>query len=514
MYYKSGLFFVDSADFTYFITMKRSGFTWFKKQKIWATPFASVAKKMFKHCQLDESVCLALDKIKDVVAMSHDLGTNDVEVNGLYPFQVAGVRYIKDRLETIGSVLIADEMGLGKTIEAIEFVNVSEVELKKILIVCPASLKDNWRNEWKKFCRKDVKPVIINYERLVSQHEMRAKVWDLIICDEIHYIKNSQAKRTQAIVGFRSDKGIQSKYKIGITGTPIPNRPVELFAPLKWLLPYGFSDKMAFARRFCDLFHDGIGYNTKGASNLDELQDRLRSTIMLRRRKIEVLPQLPSKTRQIIEIEPTDRMKELLQLEQRLIGFTPKDTISDLQFREVVQKFYVGSGPSFENYSKTRSLLAELKIPLVIEHIEDLMEEEDKLLVFGHHQKMIDAVQERFSLQGVKLTGKTALKNRQKIVDDFQTNRKTRVFVGNIKAAGVGYTLTAAHNVVFAECDFVPGNMTQAEDRVCRIGQTEKVLIQYLVVSGSLDALMCKNMVKKQKILDQALDCKWDFLEN
>ncbi len=146
------------------------------------------------------------------------------------------------------------------------------------------------------------------------------------------------------------------------------------------------------------------------------------------------------------------------------------------------------------------------KIPYVIQHVTDSIEDGGKVIVFAHHHDVIDALSAEFGSRAVTVYGSTAMTARQAAVDRFQKDPECQVFIGGIQAAGVGLTLTASAHVIFAELDWVPGNVTQAEDRAHRIGQKNMVLIQHLVLEGSLDARMARILVDKQEIIDQALD--------
>ena len=165
----------------------------------------------------------------------------------------------------------------------------------------------------------------------------------------------------------------------------------------------------------------------------------------------------------------------------------------------------------FSEISKLRHETAAAKIPLMIEHLRDQLESVNKIVFFAHHHDVMDAIQEEFKEIAVKLSGKENMEERQQAVDSFQNNPKIKLFIGSIKAAGVGITLTASNMVVFGELDWVPGNISQCEDRTHRIGQKESVLIQHLVVDDSLDAKMAQTLVNKQEIIDKALDDETKF---
>jgi RNA-binding protein YhbY len=166
---------------------------------------------------------------------------------------------------------------------------------------------------------------------------------------------------------------------------------------------------------------------------------------------------------------------------------------------------------AFTELSQLRHRTAVAKIPAVIEHLQAALDgdEDHKVVLFAHHKDVVKTIMEALAakeVSAVQVTGDTGLMERQANVDKFQRDPKCRVFVGNIQAAGVGITLTAAAHVIFAELDWVPGNVTQAEDRCHRIGQRDSVLVEHLVLDGSLDARMARTLIAKQYVIDAALD--------
>jgi SWI/SNF-related matrix-associated actin-dependent regulator 1 of chromatin subfamily A len=345
-----------------------------------------------------------------------------------------------------------------------------------------------------------------------------------------------QAKRTQVVLGCRewADKGraarsgIQAKRKVFLTGTPILNRPVEIYPLLHALDPKKWPTKTKFGLRYCDAQQKFVrvrGGGTKavwdfsGASNLDELQRELRSTIMVRRLKKDVLTELPPKRRQIIELPAEDcgdavreesemyaKAEEgLLELKARVAAAALAD--DEEQYRLLAEQLQGASMVIFEEISMARHAVALAKLPQVISHIREILEEEGKLVIMAHHRDIVEALHHEFADAGaVMLYGGMSDKAKDESVTRFQTDPACRVFVGSIKAAGVGLTLTAASTVVFAELDWVPGVVSQAEDRLHRIGQRESVLVQHLVLEGSLDARMVQFVVAKQGVIDLALD--------
>jgi len=457
------------------------------------------------------------------------------------PYQRAGIAFAMSK----DAVLIGDEMGLGKTIQSIGTIN-GEEEIKRVLIICPASLRLNWRKELNAWLTRDLSVgvvdrsdypenadiVIINYDIVKKHHKILTDTkWDLLIIDEVHYLKNQKSQRTQFIFGkshydrkarewIFDIQPITATKRIYLTGTPIVNRPVELFPIINSLDPVEWPKFWPYAIRYCGATRNKYGWDVTGASNLEELQDRLRSTIMIRRLKKDVLKELPNKRRQIIEVPTTPADSKLINAEKEVWNSKEK-VIANLKaavelskaseepedYKIAVNQLKEGVSAFFREMAKLRYEVAMAKVPYVLEHLNNI---EEKVVVFAHHKDVVKSLKENLGSKAVVLVGDTKMEDRQKAVEQFQGNDDIKVFIGSIQAAGVGITLTAASHVVFAELDWVPGNMSQAESRCHRIGQQESVLVQHLVLEGSLDAYMAQTLIQKQEIIDKALDTEYD----
>lgn len=477
----------------------------------------------------------------------------DADINAPVPeglaylgYQRAGIAFGYDRPAT----LIGDEMGLGKTIQAIGILNcllAKRTDLPRVLVICPASLKLNWRKELLKWLIKKMPifiadssmlpdllgVVVVNYDVLHRHTEIIHRIeYDLLIVDEAHYLKSGKkARRARMVLGAKATKkdkaagmvdapGIRAKKRLFLTGTPIANKPAELFPLINYLDPGQFPSFWSFAKRYCG---GGNGFagslQTDGASHLDELQDRLRSSIMVRRLKKDVLKDLPPKRRQVLEIPADKSLTDKLRQERETFeanesGLEEAQAAVELAkasddpavYKAAVENLKGRIGAAFGMISVIRRETAEAKIPFDIEHLTACLESSGKVIAFAHHKSVVAAVAKEFGDAAVSLVGDTPMEARQAAVDRFQTDPSCKLFIGSIMAAGVGITLTAASHVVFLELDWVPGNVTQAEDRAHRIGQTESVLIQHLVLEDSLDAVIAKRIVAKQEIIEKALD--------
>jgi hypothetical protein len=371
--------------------------------------------------------------------------------------------------------------------------------------------------------------LIINYDIAHAWRPLIDQIeWDVLIADEAHALKNPKAARTKAVLG--GDKGedavepIKAGQRVLLTGTPIVNRPLELWPLVHALDPSGLgANFFGFAKRYCAAHRGRFGWDFSGASHLDELQDRLRGSIMVRRLKADVLKELPAKRRQLVPVEATgalakvagrmDATWERAEAEtERLRAMAEMAKAeSPASYKQAVEALTSHQRAAFAELSKIRHELALAKVPAVIEHAKDLLETADKLVVMVHHQDVAQQLHDELHAAGfgpVMVHGAVSLDQRQRAVDAFQSLPAVRVFIGTIRAAGVGLTLTASSTVLFGELDWVPGNVSQAEDRCHRIGQTNSVLVQHLVVDGSLDARLAQVLVEKQSVIDAAMDDK------
>lgn len=463
-----------------------------------------------------------------------------------YPYQLEAIQYALEHPHC----LLALEMGLGKSVIAAGVIN-ADPSIKSALIVCPATLRINLSREFDKwltrpmaveFIRSGSQPfprtsiVIINYDLLPPfERDIRNRQWDLIVFDEIQMTRNRDAQRTHQVWGRKAIPAkpatpkrkaqpakppittLQARRMVGLSGTPVVNRPVDLWTTLHGLRPDVFPNFFAFANRYCDAKRNHWGFDFSGACNLDELQLRMKKYLLFRRMKADVLPDLPGTIRQVIEI-PANGSAGMLQDEvvaydkaqtrkaelQAAVAAALKSADPEV-YKRAVADLRDHNATCFADMSKRRHQTGLAKLPHVIDHVRTCLDSGGKLIVFGWHKDVISAVASEFPAS-VVLTGETGLTARQAAVDKFQNDNDCRLFVGNMQAAGVGITLTASSHVIFAESDWVPATIEQAISRASRIGQKNSVLAQFLVFEGSLDARMAKTVVSKQDVIDRTLD--------
>lgn len=407
--------------------------------------------------------------------------------------------------------ILADDMGLGKTTSTI--IAALETGAKKVLIICPASLKINWQREIENYSNKptsiiegkkweDGDFIIINYDIIKNFHDEKKKSdsvllktkFDLVIIDEAHYIQNKQAQRTKLINDFVSN--VDRLWLL--TGTPITSRPINYFNLLNLIECPVAKNWMAYVKRYCNGFQFQAGrrkiWNVSGASNLEELRDRT-APLVLRRLKENVLD-LPDKI--ITPVYLRLKSKEYEALMGEYYDWYDKNGESDsltLQFTKL---------------TKVRQVIAEEKVASTIEICENIVEQGKKVIVFTNFTKTLEMILEHFGKKAVRLDGQMSQKERQMSVDRFQNEEDVMVFVGNIKAAGVGITLTAGEAVVMNDLSFLPSDHSQAEDRSYRYGQKNNVLVYYPIFDNTVEGIIYDILKKKKDIFETVMGDKVD----
>jgi superfamily II DNA or RNA helicase len=381
-----------------------------------------------------------------------------------------------------------------------------ETGSKKILIVCPASLKINWQREIENYSDRSVficegkkfstehDFVIINYDILKNFHDPKSKEptlleqcnFDLVILDEAHMISNAQAQRTKIINSFV--KKINRVWLL--TGTPMTSRPMNYYNLLSIIESPVAQNWMAYAIRYCQGYQFKAGnrkvWNVTGASNLEELRDRTSKQI-LRRLKEEVLD-LPDKI--ITPVYLRLQSKEYENLMGEYYDWYDKNP--DESSSLTVQ---------FSKLMKVRKVIANEKTKQTIEFAENILEQEKKVIIFTNFTDSLRTIYHHFKNQAVYLDGSCSNSVRQQAVDSFQNDDKIKVFVGNLKAAGVGLTLTSAEVVIINDLSFVPAEHAQAEDRAYRYGQKSNVLVYYPLYENTIEGVIYDILNKKKEII-------------
>ena len=416
-----------------------------------------------------------------------------------------------EKLLANNKFILADDMGLGKTTAAV--IASMESGAKKVLIVCPASLKINWNREIKNYTDRKVLIVegrkwgstfdyyIINYDILKNYHTTEKsedsddykllvnEKFDLAIVDEAHYVSNSTANRTRLL-----NDVLETIPQVWLlTGTPMTSRPINYFNLLKIVDSPLALNWQAYVRRYCKGYQFTVGnrkvWNTSGASNLDELRERTKSYV-LRRMKTDILD-LPEKIVTPVFVELTSRMYD-----EELEEFTRIS--NDKKDNETISV-------TLNRLMKIRQLIAYEKIPYTCEIIDKCLDQGKKVIVFTNFTMSLDMLHEKYKKNSVILNGSMSKEKKQESVDRFQNEDKVKIFISNIVAGGIGITLTAGEVVIMNDLSFVPAHHSQAEDRAYRYGQQNSVLVYYPVFENTVEKIIYNILQKKKGIIDQVM---------
>lgn len=460
----------------------------------------------------------------------------------LFEFQKEGVEKM---LSMKTNILLADEMGLGKTVQGAVYLALKKNSVPA-LIVCPASLKMNWCREIEKWTHYKTYIIdgrnpqyltkefidkysvwIINYDILgvenkkEKEEEMerrkRAKAmgypcrkkqvkvdgwcdelikhnFQTIICDEVQYIAEPETIRARAILQI--SKALQNSKKLFISGTPYETKTSQFFTCLSILDPLNFNNRYKYLMRYCDPVKTFFGWKFDGLSNADELHEKI-SKFMIRRLKKDVLTQLPPKIRAVVPMQVSAQERKLY------------DEV-DWQFEQDIISGAKDKKAQIGHIAHLKQASYKAKEKAVIKWIKDYLTfQNKKLVVFIYHHATYDALMREFGYCSVGLTGATPPNERQKVVDRFQNNEKVYLFIGQIKASGVGLTLTKASATCFVEFGNSFPQHCQAEDRVHRIGQTaDSVIAYYLILPNSIEESIMQNINRRGRHIEQVMNGK------
>lgn len=438
----------------------------------------------------------------------------------LYPYQKAGVDYVMRRTHS----LIGDEPGLGKTPMAI--VTANEMKAKSVLIICPANIRLQWAERIRQWStmpgrfltypilksadgvHPNAEWVIISYDLMRSpeiQAAMAARTWDFVILDEAHYMKTPSAGRTRAVFG---DDGIAHNCGavLALTGTPLPNRPRECYTLARNLCwdSIDYMSEEQFTLRFNPKITKQVvdkrgrvkHFDIEKKGNLHELKNRLRTNFMVRRRKRDVLDQLPEIRYDIVHAEETGAVKKALEAE-KLIDIDPSDL----------------SGVTAEilgHISTVRKQMGVAIAPLAADYVAGILEGgEDKVFVPCWHLEVLDIMQKKLhAFNPVRVDGSTSSNRRHNAVKTFIEDPSCRVFLGNIQSIGVGVDglQEVCSRGVCPEPSWTPSDNDQAVGRLERIGQKHGILWEFMVAPGSLIEMILQRSLEKLQDIHTSLD--------
>jgi len=437
----------------------------------------------------------------------------------LYKHQEDGIKFLLSR----NGCILADDMGLGKSMQSI--IAAIESGADKILIVTTSSTKINWEREIKVFCNETTiidgkkwdssKFTIINFDILKNFHtletpkkkkegekepilirDMVNEKFDLCIVDEAHNLKNNESIRGKIMVDVCVKYNIPKVWLL--TGTPVANRPMDFFNLLKIIKSPIADNWKHYAVRYCEgrqffrTLKNGQRkqiWLTDGASNLEELSNKTKN-ILLRRLKTDAIDmpdkivtpmyhQLDAKGWRMYE-QLWDDYVELKKKQGKRTNESQKDLVELILLRQFI---------------------ANEAIQYTIEMVENAIEMGRKVIIFTSFSDELETIANHFGKIAVRHNGLMSSTKKQHSVDQFQNNDKIKVFVGNIKSAGVGITLTEATVVIFNSFDWVPGNNEQAEDRAYRIGQNNDVNVYYQLFEDTISTRMWEMLRNKKDVI-------------
>jgi SWI/SNF-related matrix-associated actin-dependent regulator of chromatin subfamily A-like protein 1 len=483
--------------------------------------FLSVIQKYFgeENVAVSDDVMIDLRKhlaaknVKEVRKQNADIirnkMTSDLVIKGLngepYPYQKVGVEFFANN---DGKAILADEPGTGKTLQSLAYIAYSNQE--KSIIVCPALVKYSWEKEIKKWTKKKVFVVnskdgitdedFINNDIIVINYDIVAKLFkklsmmrfDCMVCDEFHFIKNRFSRRTKATM----DLAKKSKSVLLLSGTPMLNRPVELFTGLHIMDPETWNDWYAYTARYCDGHKNNYGWDASGATNIEELKERI-SCYFLRRKKSQVLQQLPPK---ILIDTPVELDKENAEIYKH-IDSSVRDKFDNNK------DMCDGSVNTLSLLNQLRQIASSGKIYAAKEIIDSVISNGQKIVVFSAYNYPLEHLHEHYAKESVMITGKVNEDDRKIAVDRFQEDDNVKVFLGGIKSAGAGITLTAASNVLFIDYSWVPADHEQGMDRTHRPGQmAESINVYQLHARGTIDDYMRSVIDSKRALITSIME--------
>jgi SWI/SNF-related matrix-associated actin-dependent regulator 1 of chromatin subfamily A len=505
------------------------GITWDASTMRWKAPTTSV-EQVLTWADIFSVTVDTLVKVEGALVESalDDLRTASratdasLEVSGLqaelFPYQKAGINYAV-RAERC---FIADEMGLGKTLQGIGTLEV--LHAYPAVVVCPPNLVLNWQSEYSRFLPHRTVKVVANRKEFPVDYEVvvvgysNVSAWQTqlsshngYIFDESHYAKTKTSQRTKACKKIA--RSSPTAPVLLLTGTPVTNRPAEYAAQLDIIGQIDkFGGEWGFYRRYCAAFKDKWGqWHLEGHSNLEELNDKLRSTCYIRRTKDEVMPDLPPVLHNPILVDGSvAAMKEYEKAKRDIIRYL-MDRAAEIA-RElglsptsaaVRAKFRAEASQQLVKLSVLRRLAAKAKMAHVEEWIEAHVEEGRKVVVAAHHRDIVDEITNRFG--GLKIQGGMSVQEVEEAKRRFQEENDP-VIVLSIQAAKTGHTLTAAQDILFVEQPWTPADVSQTYSRLHRIGQQGSVTATYMLTAGTVDEEIYDLLAEKRSVVDQATE--------
>lgn len=436
----------------------------------------------------------------------------------LYKFQLQDVR----KIATFGGrCLVAWDTGLGKGVIAPEYLR-RNPGLRPAVIVTQAGLKKQWERElWEKFGLRctilegtrppsddsPVPPSIVVASYNIVGPSRIGPGWltwlkslrpQVVVFDEAQALAGMYTTQTKNARKLAKDV----PQVLMTTGTPITNRPIDLFPLINILWPREFPNYHSYGMRYCSPRRVpwGCGWEYKGASHLPELHAKLIRLGMLRRRKDDVLA-LPEYQRNILSL-PLSDAAEYAAAEKDFLTWLAKRDPSRLSSAEKAERLV--------RFSYLRQLAASLKLPSALEWVQNHLDGcDDKIILYAIHKDVIARIRDQYAKKCVVIDGSVAVSKRQKIVDSFLGNGDIRILVGNIKAAGAGWSAPGVPDMAFLEYPWKPSDLAQCEGRIRGIKRGKKGSssnYHYLVAENTIEKYLIEILQQKQETCDAVID--------
>tara|TARA_R110002073_G_scaffold148366_4_gene301503 strand:+ start:7674 stop:9362 length:1689 start_codon:yes stop_codon:yes gene_type:complete len=416
-----------------------------------------------------------------------------------------------------GNLINGDDVGLGKTFEAIIYAETTNSF--PCLVIVPASVKYNWGEKWEEIVgskrdisiiessetktRKnnwDAEVVIINYDIIgkkqgrgatVKFKELTSTKWKMVIFDEAHFLKEKKAQRSKAAKMIIKPDDIKIQL---LTGTATMSKPVELWNLLLLIKSekYVAEDWYQFVRRYCGGYIGKFGWVTDGATNILELNQKLRDNCYIRREKKDVLKELPEVITEVIKVPITNK-RAVIKATENIIDYLLETKGVEAAEKAEEAEHLVALGV-------LRKLSIEGKLKAIESYLKDWSQSSEKLLVFGLHREPLDYLSEKFKAE--LIAGGVSSKDKQRIVKEWQTNKSQFLFA-NMESAGTGVDglQNVCSNMIITELPWRPSDLWQVIGRLDRSGQKNSPNIKYLLSDDTIDIQMWEMLQAKEEVI-------------
>ena len=479
--------------------------TWNKTLRTWFIPVEHLplVMELFPDFRVTDAAEDAYMRLQNTLAASRAEDTTVIDPNlpggVLRPYQAAALRYMEAKK---GRVLIADDMGLGKTVEALAYLH-RHPELLPAVVVCPASVKEQWRREAKRWLSWSENSILVVYGRkpfILPKANMYVLNYELLdmwtsylkaagvrslIADEAHHIKSKEAKRSMLV--HELAQGVSCV--LALTGTPVLNRPEEIWNQARLVRPDVFPSEWRFNTRYAGMHKGRFGWEAGKPQNLEDLETRLRANLMIRRTKEQVLDELP------------DLERVTIPLGVDLVEYRKNAGPAIERLRKARASGSLG-GMAIQDITQLRQEATAAKLGAARAWIRDFLETGNRLTAFGHHHWALDDLAAEFKVQ--VLDGRVSSAARQIAIDRFQRGEGQLLLCGT-RAMGQGINLQSVSHCAFLELDWNMAIHDQAESRLHRMGQKNAVTSYYLVALGTIDEAMMGMLAVKQEAVERSM---------